>query len=213
MHSRGVRTLTIVALLGVGGLCAACGEGQDLCANAGVVETPTVLDERRSGIGLENEGPLPPQVGSLAAKGVDCGDGPRAFTVAILRGVPPEVAVAEIQPGERTLYISEGFFLTHPSHPLHRWLFGRDDRPDQSRNRRCAPRAAQVGTVTHLEEFDGYLKLDVSDGTSVVRIDARTVLDVRREFGVPRVRVGDRVRVEAVRCGPYRTVARRVSAA
>jgi hypothetical protein len=109
-----------------------------------------------------------------------------------------------------TLYPAEGFFLTSPSHPLHRWLYRRDDLPDLRRGKRCERRAVEHGVVRHLSGWEGRITVRSPGAERYLRVDAQTLLDLPRTDGLPRLRVGQQVRVESERCGAAPIVATRV---
>ena len=134
--------------------------------------------------------------------------------VEVLRDVPPTVALArDSANGDPTLYSAPGFFLTSPSHPLHRWLYRRDELPDFRGGKNCKRRATERGIVRYLSGWEGRVTLRGRGVERFMRVDARTALDLPRTDGVPRLRIGQQVVVESERCGPTRIVATRLSVA
>jgi hypothetical protein len=205
-----VRALALLVVLGLAAI--ACGCGGDPCANAGSTSVLLFGGEQRTGAAVGDVGPLPPVARTLEAEEGSCA-GRSTVTVEVLRGVPPSVALArDSANGElATLYPAEGFFLTSPSHPLHRWLYRRDDLPDLRRGRRCTRRAPEHGVVRQLSGWEGRITVHGPSAERFLRVDAGTVLDLPRTDGLPRLRVGQQVRVESARCGATRIVATRVS--
>lgn len=205
-----MRGVAFLVVLGLAAVASGCGD--DPCANAGSTGVLLLEGERRTGIAIDDLRPLPPVDRTLEAQVGSCA-GRSTIRVEVVRGVPPSVAVARDSADAEltTLYPAEGFFLTVPSHPLHRWLYRRDHLPNLRRGRRCLRRAAEHGVVRQLSGWEGRITLLRRGGERFLRVDAHTVLDVPRTDGLPRLRVGQRVRVESKRCGATRVVATRVS--
>ena len=208
-------TMRGVAFLVVLGLAAvALGCGDDPCANAGSTSVLLFEGERRTGIAIADLRPLPPVDRTVEAQVGSCA-GRSTTRVEVLRGVPPSIAVARDSEDAEfaTLYPAEGFFLTLPSHPLHRWVYRRDDLPNFRRGKRCKRRATERGVVRYVSGWEGRITLRRSRVERFVRVDAETMLDLPRTDGLPRLRVGQQVRVESLSCGAARIVATRLSLA
>jgi hypothetical protein len=205
-----IRDVVSLVVLSLAAIAFGCGD--DPCANAGSTGVLLLEGERRTGIAIDDLPPLPPVERTLEAQVGSCA-GRSTIRVEVVRGVPPSVAVARASADAElaTVYPAEGFFLTLPSHPLHRWLYRRDHLPNLRRGRRCQRRAAEHGVVRQLSGWEGRITLLRRDGERSLRVDAHTVLDVPRTDGLPRLRVGQQVRVESKRCGATRVVATRVS--
>jgi hypothetical protein len=207
----GVRGIALLVVLGLAAI-ACGGSDDDPCANAGSTSVLLFGGEERTGVAVDDLRPLPPVVRTVEAQMGSCAER-STMRAEVLRGVPPEVALARDSANRQVarLYPAEGFFLTLPSHPLHRWLYRRDDRPDLRQGKRCKHRATQHGVVRYVSGWEGSITLARSGAQQHLRIDAKSALDLPSTGGLPRLRVGQRVRVESNRCGASRLVATRVS--
>jgi hypothetical protein len=206
---RGVAFLVVLGLAAV-----AFGCGDDPCANAGSTSVLLFEGERRTGIAIGDLRPLPHVDHTVEAQLGSCA-GRSTITVEVMRGVPPSVAVARDSEDAElaTLYPARGFFLTSPSHPLHRWIYRRDDLPDFRRGKRCERRTTERGVVRYVSGWEGRVTLRGPRADRFVRVDAETALDLPRTDGLPRLRLGEQVRLESLRCGAARIVATRLSLA
>jgi hypothetical protein len=106
------------------------------------------------------------------------------------------------------VYIADDALGSVRGHPLHRAVYGSDDKPDLTSDRTCAPRSFSAKTVN--VDF-GQLLVDRNGRHVVVRADTRTEVEGPMVDGLPRIRKGARLRIDALRCeGLGRLVARRL---
>ena len=136
-----------------------------------------------------------------------------ASELAVLRGIPPSVALVRprTQSGRLIVFLAEDLPVTTAQHPLHRFLYADDRTPDSTRGRACTHDRV-TGTVAEIG-LRG-LTVKTSIGPLTVRVEGATRIDAAAVDGVPRLKVGASVTVDALRC-ERRTllVARRVRAA
>ena len=128
------------------------------------------------------------------------------------RGIPPSVAVFPPFPYERGnarvhMYVADDTLVPPRDHPLHRYVYGRPDRPDLTSGRRCRPVAF---TAEVINVWPSGLLID--PGERELKVEARTVVDGPVLDGVPRIARDASVHIKAVRCkGRRAPVARRIT--
>ena len=134
---------------------------------------------------------------------------PRPVALRAIAGVAPSLAVA-VDGDRRTAYLASGTLPQLPSHPLHRAIYGRDDRPLETRGRDCAPAPAARGRVRGGGPI-GEIALAPGAGPPVrALVDARTRVDPELlDGGAAGLVPGRRVAVGLLRCDGL-LVARRV---
>ena len=133
--------------------------------------------------------------------------------LAVLRGIPPSVALVRprTETGRLLVFLAEDLPVTTAQHPLHRFLYADDRTPDMTRGRTCTQDRV-TGTVAEIS-LTG-LTVKTSIGPLPVRVEGATRIDAAAVDGVPRLKLGASVTVDALRC-ERRTllVARRIRAA
>ena len=190
-----VRVWGFMAGLAVAAVMCGCDEGSR-CENAGMADVLYYDGEPRTGVSVGDLPELPRSAGTARAEIGGC-DGRESVTVQVLEGVPGGVAVARRRDDSQddpVLYPAQGFLLTSPEHPLHRWLYRADARPDLRRSRECARRPPIEGRLAHVDGWGGRLRL--RSQRRGIQVDVNTVLEVPRPDGVPRLLPGSRVRID-----------------
>ncbi len=207
-----VRVSASMAGIAVAALVCGCDTAASPCDNAGSSSVLVLEGERRTGVFVGDLQELPRSTDTAGAEIAGC-QGGEHVRVQVLEGVPRSVAVARRgydSPGAPLLYPAEGFFLTAREHPLHRWLYRTDARPDKRRGRLCRSRPAVEGNVAAVNGWGGHVSL--GSARDAFLVDVNTRLEVPSIDGVPRLLRGQRARIESQRCGPKRAVATCITA-
>ncbi len=148
--------------------------------------------------------PVGAEVGQAVTASCEGQFGGRRVTVRRFGDVPPALAVAVAVDGEPGGYHAEGYLPVLRGHPLHRHMYGSDDRP-APRRRGCGRSFRWDGVVVVTPETGNELVVRRFGRrrTTFLDLHARTRVHGFSRSGFPYLARGDRVRVSGRICRPY----------
>ena len=121
---------------------------------------------------------------------------PSTLTVRRIKGVRPAIAVGVREYGGT--WLAHGYVIESPRHPLHRTVFRRDTRPNETRGWTCGATFTRRGRIA--QEPPYVLRIRIGRARPDFFVDANTSFVGLDRLGVPYLGRGTRVKLTATRC-------------